>query len=146
MNLKKNKIGILPRHRTAQKKRKLYGVSSEIAKKCNIIERTPSGKVSLSSPRGKYKIDFIISSLHTWGGWTWAGRRAAQPSSLLSPLIIISSMSPPLSFRHNYFLSKLHLTEKAQHLFLEKQIDNLKFGVLFKGFYLIKCNKAFKSA
>ena len=132
MNLKKNKIGILPRHRTAPKKRKLYGVNSEIAKKCNRIERTPSGKVSLTSPRGKYKIYFIISRLHTWGGWTWAGRRAAQPSSLLSPLIIISSMSPPLSFRHNYFLSKLHLIEKTQHLFLEKLINNLNLGLFLK--------------
>ena len=52
---KKNKIGILHRHRTAQKKkRKLYGVNSEIAK--NVTEsKGPQGKVSLNYNRENIK-------------------------------------------------------------------------------------------
>ena len=144
MNLKKNKIGILPRHRTAQKKKETCTVLTVRSQKNVTESKGPLAVRYLSLLPGK--IYFIISRLHTWGGWGWAGRRPAQPSSLLSPLIIISSMSPPLSFRHNYFLSKLHLIEKTQHLFLEKLINNLNFGLFFKGFYLIKSDKAFKSA
>ena len=45
MNLKKNKIGILHRHRTAQKKkRKLYGVNSEIAKNVTESKGPPAAR------------------------------------------------------------------------------------------------------